>query len=133
MSKIGVMLAAGILTVGIGGIGIGSTVGAGDAEAVVGPRIAVAADGVTNWQITYDKGDARRTDCTLFVAGKRVVKDSASGSVTLPGAAVTAGRHAVQMRCGAQVSPTLWLYAPRGQINDIATWGSNFTAGILGF
>lgn len=125
------MLSGAATVLAVTAVGVGTTIGAADARAVVGPRIAVSISGNTDWQVTFDKGDARSERCKLFV-GNKVVPISTGGTATVSGVAVKAGRHPVVLRCGRQSSPTLWLYAPRGQINDIATWASNTTAGILG-
>lgn len=108
--------------------------GVGPASAAAVPTLAVTAAGTADWTITYDTGTGPHTDgrCTVVVDSRTLVRDGTERTLTLPGSAVRPGRHPVRVRCGAATSPTLWIYAPRGQINDLGTWASNTTAGVLG-
>ena len=127
--RIAVTTAFVVITGAVGGV-----MGIGPASAAVVPTLAVTTAGSADWTITYDTGAGPHTDgrCTVVVDSRTLVRDGTERTLTLPGSAVRPGRHPVRVRCGAATSPTLWIHAPRGQINDIGTWASNTTAGVLG-
>ena len=111
-----------------------SLVGTAPAEAAAVPTLAVAASGTTNWELTYLPGAraGAKAECTISVGSHRVLTKSTARTATLKGKDVRPGRFPVRVRCGRSVSPTLWIYSQRGQINDIGTWASNLSAGVLG-
>ncbi|MFZ2511154.1 MAG: hypothetical protein WAW85_08715 [Gordonia sp. (in: high G+C Gram-positive bacteria)] len=110
------------------------TAGSGDAQAAAVPTLAVTASGNANWQITYDRGrapDAAR--CSVRIGGRSTTPPAQVRTMVLRGATVTPGAHPVRVRCGRSESPTVWIVAPRNQLNDVVTWASNGTAGIFGY
>lgn len=119
-------------TVAVGAVAAVTTLGAAHAHAVVGPKVAVAASGTSNWQLTYQHGDALDSSCVIHVGKTLAITGPGRGTTTIAGSDLRPGRYPVQVRCGSQSSPTIWIYAPRGQINDLGTWASNTTAGVLG-
>lgn len=122
--KVGILVCAGLFSVGI-------VAGTGEAHAAPIPTLAVTPSGNSDWQLTFDRGTSRAETCDVR-AGSVRIDDTEEFTHTLRGGELAAGRHAVTVRCGDRVSPLLWIYAPRGQINDIGTWLSNTTAGALG-
>ncbi|WP_059035859.1 hypothetical protein [Gordonia desulfuricans] len=112
----------------------GAVAGTGPAGAAAIPTLAVAQSGTTDWQLTYSPGSAPRSapDCTVTLGSKVLARHTATRTLTVRGNTVRPGRYPVRVRCGTGWSPVIWLYAPRGQINDIGTWASNTTAGSLG-
>lgn len=118
--------------------------GAGPAAAAAVPTVSVTGSGAADWQITFDRGDAAgAARCVVWVGGRPAAEPKSAATspksvaprlrtTVLPGRAVAPGRHAVRVRCGRSVSPTVWLHAPRNQLNDIGTWLSNSAAGLVG-
>ncbi|WP_344785656.1 hypothetical protein [Gordonia caeni] len=115
--------------------GAGTTVlGVGEASAAPVPTVAVTTSGAADWQVTFDRGRAPSSArCVVAVGGRTTTPPEQVRTVVLPGRSVRAGAHPVRVRCGRSVSPTVWLHAPRNQVNDIGTWLSNGTAGIIGY
>lgn len=101
-----------------------TTIGAGQAHAAAAPTPAVTQSGNTDWAITFDRGRSNSTTCDLYVDGVKRLAKTPERSVVLAGATTPAGRHPVSVRCGGRPSPTIWVTAPRSQINDIATWSA---------
>ena len=131
MKHVGVVCIV-MLVVAVLGTGA-STLGVGAAAAAPVPTVAVTTSGAADWQITFDRGRAPSTArCVVAVAGRAAEPPAQARTVVLPGRSIRAGVHPVRVRCGRSVSPTVWLHAPRNQVNDIATWLSNGTAGIIG-
>ncbi len=112
--------------------GAGVWVGTTEASAAPMPTVAVAASGNTDWAVAFDTGRARTDRCDVFLDDRVALADTAARTATIDGSAVVPGRHPVRVRCGRVTSPTIWLYAPRNQLNDVATWASNTSAGALG-
>lgn len=122
-----------VLLVGVLGVAA-STAAAGVADAAPVPTVAVTTSGTADWQITFDRGHApSSTRCVVAVGGRVTTPPAQVRTVVLAGKSVRPGAHPVRVRCGRSVSPTVFVHAPRNQINDVATWLSNSTAGIVGY
>ena len=112
----------------------GLLLGAGQADAARVPTVAVTTSGQNDWQITFDRGAAKEsTPCHVWVKGKKATPPEGVRTMLLKGSAVRPGIHPVHVRCGKLASPTVHLFAPRQQLNDLGTWLSNSTAGIIGY
>lgn len=119
---LGAALLAGVLTAG-----------PGEARAAAVPTLAVTASGNADWQLTYDRGwAAASTPCSVHFGKRSTTPPARVRTMVLRGTAVAPGLHPVHVRCGRSASPTIWILAPRNQLNDVVTWGSNATAGIFG-
>lgn len=110
------------------------TLGAGRADAAPVPTLSVTTSGAADWQLTFDRGSApKEARCVVRVGDRTSMPPAGVRTMVLRGSAVVPGPHSVRVRCGRSVSPEIWLIAPRNQINDIGTWFSNSTAGLVGY
>lgn len=108
--------------------------GAGPAGAARVPTVAVTTSGSADWQITFDAGRAPAdASCAVRIGRRSAEAPAGVRTAVVRGSAVRPGSHPVSVRCGRSVSPVVWLHAPRSQVNDVATWLSNGTAGIVGY
>lgn len=125
-------IAASVVTVVLGSAGV--IVGTGHADAARVPTVALTTSGNSNWQVTFDRGAPRpATGCRLRVGAHRETLPADVTTATVRGDTVRPGIYPVSVRCGALVSPTVHLFAPRNQPNDLWTMLSNSTTGIVGY
>jgi len=106
----------------------------GRAQAATVPTVALTTSGNADWQITFDRGEARPgARCRVSVGNTGQTVPVRTTAVLIKGSTVRAGIYPVRVRCGTLVSPTVQLFAPRNQLNDLWTWLSNGSAGLMGY